>query len=297
VHAVRVARHDAVARAALADEQLARGADDLGLRVVPVRERARGVQHRALAAVELDDGHAVVDVAQRRRPSCSAIVPLANARVARGLPSSQRARSMSCTLQSMKMPPEVGAKRTKKPSGSLRSQVCERTTKGRPIAAGGDVGRGARVARIEAAHEADHRDELRGRAATASTRSQSSTLSASGFSTNTCLPASSAAIVWSACSDVGVTSTTASSCGSRTKASKSSCSVATPSDRAPSQLGGDRAAGADELRAARAERELLGVALAEAAEAGDAHLQRPCCEKPSSRRAPVGANAANDRSR
>ncbi|MCY1556240.1 hypothetical protein D9M68_929760 [compost metagenome] len=60
------------------------------------------------------------------------MVPLANTRVALGLPSIQRARSMSCTLQSMKMPPEDSAKRTKKPDSSFWSQVCERTRKGRP---------------------------------------------------------------------------------------------------------------------------------------------------------------------
>src|SRR5882672_3365303 len=41
----------------------------------------------------------------------------------------------------------------------------------------------------------------------------------------------------------------------------------------PVELGGHRAAGADELRAARAQGQLLSVALAQTAEAGDADLQ------------------------
>ena len=62
------------------------------------------------------------------------MVPVANTRSGRGAPSSQRARSMSCTLMSMKMPPDVGAKRTKKPDGSFMSQVSERTRNGLPMA-------------------------------------------------------------------------------------------------------------------------------------------------------------------
>ena len=40
---------------------------------------------------------------------------------------------MSCTLQSMKMPPELGAKRTKAPVSSFMSQVCERIMNARPM--------------------------------------------------------------------------------------------------------------------------------------------------------------------
>jgi hypothetical protein len=69
-----------------------------------------------------------------RSPSCTAIVPVANTRFAPFAPRSQRTVSMSWTLMSSRMPPDVGAKRTKKPLGSFLSAVCERARNGRPIA-------------------------------------------------------------------------------------------------------------------------------------------------------------------
>jgi hypothetical protein len=61
------------------------------------------------------------------------MVPVANTRIGLGLPSIQRATSMSCTLMSTKIPPLFGAKRTKNPDGSFMSVVSERTRKGVPI--------------------------------------------------------------------------------------------------------------------------------------------------------------------
>ena len=56
-------------------------------------------------------------------------------------------------------------------------------------------------------------------AASAITRSQSTTLSDTGFSQNTCLPACKASSICSACSEVGVTSQTASKPSWASKAS------------------------------------------------------------------------------
>ncbi|XHO05094.1 hypothetical protein ACEQUB_01990 [Ralstonia syzygii] len=67
VRAVGIAEFDAVAPGALADDELAACADHLGLRFVAMGEGARCVEHRPRAAFELDDGQAVVDVAQRGR--------------------------------------------------------------------------------------------------------------------------------------------------------------------------------------------------------------------------------------
>ena len=69
--------------------------------------------------------------------------------------------SMSCTLMSTKMPPDVGANLTKKPDGSFWSVVCERTRNGRPIAPAAMLVVRVLVARVEAAHEADHHLQLR----------------------------------------------------------------------------------------------------------------------------------------
>ncbi len=58
--------------------------------------------------------------------------------------------------QSRKMPPEVGAKRTKKPSGSTGSSETQRMAKTFPSSPASIAALGFRVGRIEAAHEADH---------------------------------------------------------------------------------------------------------------------------------------------
>jgi hypothetical protein len=98
-----------------------------------MRHRARRVEAGEFSPVELAGGDTVVDVAELRKPWWIAMVPAANTRSGRGLPRNQRARSMSCTVQSRKMPPLVGAKRTKNPDGSFRSRFCERTRNGAPI--------------------------------------------------------------------------------------------------------------------------------------------------------------------
>ena len=96
----------------------------------------------------------------------------------------------------------------------------------------------------------------------------------SGFSQNTCLPASSAAMICAACSEVGVTRNTASTSGSREQL-RVVAVAARDAERVarPGELLVDRAARGDERGARHALREILGVAAAQPAEAGDADAQ------------------------
>src|SRR6185437_16230468 len=67
--AVGVGDVDAARLQTFADRDAALRAVHLGRRLHAVRERARHVDHRELAAVELDGGDAVVDVAAGGEPA------------------------------------------------------------------------------------------------------------------------------------------------------------------------------------------------------------------------------------
>ena len=148
--------------AVAADGQPAVGADDLGRRLVAVRHRARRVEARHAAVGELAHRHAVVDVAARAQAfvdgNRAGREHAQRLRRRRAASARGRCRARSCRRRCRR---DVGAKRTKKPDGSFWSQVSERTRNGRPIAPARDLALRVLVARVEAAHEADHHLELR----------------------------------------------------------------------------------------------------------------------------------------
>lgn len=85
--------------------------------------------------------------------------------------------------------------------------------------AGVDGGLGVGVAGVEAAHKAHHGHQVRVLAGHGFHSFAGGDVQRQGLFHNTCFPARSAALVWSACSVVGVTSTTASMLGSANRAS------------------------------------------------------------------------------
>ncbi len=104
----------------------------------PSRGRAPSCATRrsrpVLPSVELADRHAVVDVAE----FAQALVDRdgaggEHAQRAADCPGTSARGRCRARVQSRKMPPLVGAKRTKKPDGSFMSRFCERTRNGAPI--------------------------------------------------------------------------------------------------------------------------------------------------------------------
>ena len=177
---------------------------------------------------------------------------------------------MSCTLQSMKMPPEVGAKRTKNPLGSFWSQVCERTRKGRPIPPAAMFLRVC-VARVEAAHEADHRDAIGVRARRAFNALAVFHAERQRFFAEHVLAGLERGdgLIGVQCGrrdqhhgvDVGVAHESVEVGMQARDAELASCHV---------EFGGHRRARRHELATAHAKRQVLGMAAAEPAETGDA---------------------------
>ena len=134
--------------------------------------------------------------------------------------------------------------------------------------AGGDALVDPLVRRVEAAGVADHADEAGLAAAPARPAARPPSVSASGISTWTCLPARIAATAWAACSWVGVHRMTASTSSRASTSSSSVVGVAAP------YLRGDLA-GPAPSRAADDGRDLDAVDAREGVEVLDAEGAGP----------------------
>ena len=196
---------------------------------------------------------------------------------------------MSCTLMSTKMPPEVGANLHEE-AGRVVLVAGLRAHQERPAdRAGGDALVRVLVARVEAAHEADHHlrdaDAWRPRPRPRGIRRAPST--AAFRRTRACRPCS-AAMICAGCSVFGVTRKTASMSWSARADRRSPCTgPATPSvSRAQSSSSPIGLHAATSAAPGTRVREVLGMAAAHAADADDADADRRCVAMRSSVRAP-----------
>ncbi|ABA49379.1 hypothetical protein BURPS1710b_1837 [Burkholderia pseudomallei 1710b] len=160
----RIIDLDAVRARVAADRERARRADHFGVRVVAVRHRARRIEHREPAAFELADRDAVVDVAARAQP----LVQRDRARRVHAR-RARRAEQPSCDVDVVHGAIEEDAARARREAHEKALGIVPvaglRAHEERPAdLARRDARVRVAIARIEAAHETDRRDEMRPRA-------------------------------------------------------------------------------------------------------------------------------------